>query len=74
MRFDDALMQIIATPTKYMAHPDMVERHCYVKVQGRYKPLRLFNYKTGLEQDWVPTQRDLLSPNWQVLVWHSLED
>jgi hypothetical protein len=67
MRFDDALTTIKDETTKYMSHADMVERHCYVKVQGRHQALRLFNYKTGLEQDWVPTQRDLLRLDWQVL-------
>ena len=68
MKFDDALTEVKDATDKYMSHANMVGRHCYVKVQGRNKALRLFNFKTKLEQDWVPTQRDLLRLDWQVLV------
>jgi len=64
----EALTAINGHSTKYISHSEMVsDRHCYVRVQGLSQALKLVNFKTTLEQDWVPSLNDLLRADWQVL-------
>lgn len=68
MRFAEALEAIQGHADKFITNEHMVaERHCYVRVQGPHHALKLVNFKTKLEQDWVPSLNDLTSQSWQVL-------
>lgn len=70
MRFEEALalMAVQGQSNLYITHEDMVSgRHAYVRVQEHHQALKLVHFKTGLEQDWVPSLRDLTRADWQVL-------
>lgn len=71
MRFQEAFDQIMVSDKEtpeYLTHAYMVsERKSYVRYQGEFLPLKFVNFKTGLEQDWVPSAADLMRDDWQIL-------
>ena len=68
MTFMEALAGAMGQPGKYITNARMVsERHCYVRPRGPDQALKLVNFQTGLEQDWVPSLADLTSLTWQIL-------